>query len=343
MPLLKRERARLLVIKRKEKRIEHRIFPALLDYLSSGDLLVLNNTKVIPARLKGKKETGGRAELLVLRRLHPRLISGGSTPLEGVHPPDRGEGKSIYEALARPRIRVGSTIFFNEGIKAKILEKKNGKYKVEFLYPGRIEELLKKIGEIPLPPYIKRKPLPIDMTYYQTVYSKRNGAIAAPTAGLHFTEGFLQRVKEKGVSITFVTLNIGWSTFKPIREEDIEKHQMEKEYFELPPGAAKLINKTKKEGKRIIAVGTTSVRVLETTANTDGYVEPRKGWTSLYIYPGYRFKITDSMLTNFHLPSTTLFLLVATFAGKELIQRAYSEAIKGKYRFASYGDAMLIL
>ncbi|MCK4245257.1 MAG: tRNA preQ1(34) S-adenosylmethionine ribosyltransferase-isomerase QueA [Candidatus Omnitrophica bacterium] len=321
LPLLERERARLLVIKRKEKEIEHCLFPALLDYLSSGDLLVLNDTKVIPARLRGKKETGGRAELLLLHRLE----------------------ENIYEALARPRIKVGSTISFNKGIKAKILEREHGKYRVEFVYPGKIEEILEKIGEIPLPPYIKRKPLPIDMTYYQTVYSKRDGAIAAPTAGLHFTEGFLQKVKEKGVNIAFVTLNIGWGTFKPIREENIEKHRMEKEYFELPFPAAKLINKTKKDGKRIIAVGTTSVRVLEATARSNGRVEPKKGWTSLYIYPGYKFKITESILTNFHLPSTTLFLLIAAFAGKELIQRAYQEAIERKYRFASYGDAMLIL
>lgn len=320
MPLLEREKARLLVVKRKEKKIEHRSFRDLFHYLSYGDLLVLNDTRVIPARLSGKKETGGRAEILLLRRLR----------------------KNTYEALARPRVKVGATISFNEEIKAKILEKRDGKYRIEFLYPKRIEEILEKIGEIPLPPYIKRKTLPLDREYYQTVYSKKNGAIAAPTAGLHFTEEFLQKVKEKG-NLTFVTLNIGWGTFKPIRKEDIEEHRMEKEYFELSSTAAKLINKTKKESKKIIAVGTTAVRVLETAARSNGRVEPEEGWTSLYIYPGYRFKITDSILTNFHLPSTTLFLLVSAFAGKELIQKAYSEAIKRKYRFASYGDAMLIL
>ncbi len=325
MPLLKRTEAMLLVIRRKEKGIEHRTFFDLLSEISPGDLLVLNDTKVIPARLSGKKETGGKAKILLLHKLE----------------------KNVYEALAKPRIRVGATIFFNEKIKAKILEKRNGKYKIEFSYLGKIEKILEEIGKIPLPPYIKRKPLPLDSEYYQTVYSRvlsdgRDGSIAAPTAGLHFTDEFLEKVKEKGANIVSVTLDIGWSTFKPVREEEIEKHQIGKEYFELSESTAKLINKTKKEGKKIIAVGTTSVRVLETTAN-DGYVKPQKGWTSLYIYPDYKFKIVDALLTNFHLPSTTLFLLVSAFAGKELIQKAYSDAIERKYRFATYGDAMLIL
>jgi len=340
MPLLEREKARLLVVKRKEKEIEHRTFLDLLSEISPGDLLVLNDTKVIPARLSGKKETGGKAEILLLHKLHPHH----SSPFEGE---DRGEGKSIYEALAKPKIRVGATIFFNEKVKAKILEKRDGKYKIEFSYPGKIEKILEEIGKIPLPPYIKRKPLSLDREYYQTVYSRvpsdgRDGAIAAPTAGLHFTDEFLQKVKEKGGNIASVTLDISWSTFKPVREEEIEEHRMGKEYFELSESTAELINKTKKEGKKIIAVGTTSVRVLETTAN-NGYVKPQKGWTSLYVYPGYKFKITDALLTNFHLPSTTLFLLVSAFAGGELIQKAYQEAIARKYRFASYGDAMLIL
>ena len=325
MPLLKREKARLLIIKRKKNKIEHRNFLDLLSEISPGDLLILNDTKVIPARLSGKKETGGKAEILLLHKLE----------------------KNIYEALAKPRIRVGATIFFNEKIEAKILEKRYGKYKIEFSYPGKIEKILEEIGKIPLPPYIKRKPLPLDKKYYQTVYSKipsdgRDGAIAAPTAGLHFTDEFLEKVKEKGVNIASLTLDIGWSTFKPVREEEIEKHRMGKEYFELSESTAELINKTKKDGKRIIAVGTTSVRVLETTAK-DGCVKPQKGWTSLYIYPGCKFKIVDALLTNFHLPSTTLFLLVSAFAGGELIQNAYQEAIARKYRFASYGDAMLIL
>ena len=325
MPLLKREEARLLIIRRKKNKIEHRNFLDLLSEISPGDLLILNDTKVIPARLSGKKETGGKAEILLLHKLE----------------------KNIYEALAKPRIRVGATIFFDEKIEAKILEKRYGKYKIEFSYPGKIEKILEEIGKIPLPPYIKRKPLPLDKKYYQTVYSKipsdgRDGAIAAPTAGLHFTDEFLEKVKEKGANIASVTLDIGWSTFKPVREEEIEKHRMGKEYFELSESTAELINKTKKDGKRIIAVGTTSVRVLETTAK-DGCVKPQKGWTSLYIYPGCKFKIVDALLTNFHLPSTTLFLLVSAFAGGELIQNAYQEAIARKYRFASYGDAMLIL
>jgi len=325
MPLLKREKARLLIIKRKKNKIEHRNFLDLLSEISPGDLLILNDTKVIPARLSGKKETGGKVEILLLHKLE----------------------KNIYEALAKPRIRVGATIFFNEKIEAKILEKRYGKYKIEFSYPGKIEKILEEIGKIPLPPYIKRKPLPLDKKYYQTVYSKipsdgRDGAIAAPTAGLHFTDEFLEKVKEKGANIASVTLDIGWSTFKPVREEEIEKHRMGKEYFELSESTAELINKTKKDGKRIIAVGTTSVRVLETTAK-DGCVKPQKGWTSLYIYPGCKFKIVDVLLTNFHLPSTTLFLLVSAFAGGELIQNAYQEAIARNYRFASYGDAMLIL
>ncbi len=295
MPLLKREKARLLIIRRKKNKIEHRNFLDLLSEISPGDLLILNDTKVIPARLSGKKETGGKVEILLLHKLE----------------------KNIYEALAKPRIRVGATIFFNEKIEAKILEKRYGKYKIEFSYPGKIEKILEEIGKIPLPPYIKRKPLPLDKKYYQTVYSKipsdgRDGAIAAPTAGLHFTDEFLEKVKEKGANIASVTLDIGWSTFKPVREEEIEKHRMGKEYFELSESTAELINKTKKDGKRIIAVGTTSVRVLETTAK-DGCVKPQKGWTSLYIYPGCKFKIVDVLLTNFHLPSTTLFLLVSAF------------------------------
>lgn len=321
-PAEPRDSSRLMVVHRDTGRLEHRIFREIIEYIQPGDVLVANQSRVIPARLYGRKvPTGGKVELLLLTR----------------------RGERMWEALVRGRriregvrIRVGGGECSLEGTVVAITE--SGGRLIEFERP--IEPLLKEIGVVPLPPYIHQ---PVsDPERYQTVYARIEGSVAAPTAGLHFTPELMQRIEEKGAHFVFVTLHISLDTFRPVKEEKVEDHRMHSEYCELDEGAAQAINQARQEGRRIIAVGTTSVRVLETAATGEG-VRPFRGWTDLFIYPGYRFKVVDAMITNFHLPRSTLIMLVSAFAGRDLILRAYEEAIRLRYRFYSFGDAMLIL
>ncbi len=318
-PLEKREEARLMVVDRKRKSLEHRFFKDIVEYLKEGDLIVFNNTRVIPARLRLEKITGGKVEILLTEKM------------------ENGRWKAIGTRLKR--IREGMSLYYM-GEEVLKVEKKmdNGELVVSI-----DDEKVKKIGEIPLPPYIKRAPEKIDEAFYQTVYAKINGSSAAPTAGLHFTEELINSLKEKRVNIAFITLHIGLGTFRPIKVDRIEDHKMHREYFSVSEEAADMINATKKKGGRVVAVGTTVVRALESVAGDSGDVKPYSGYTELYIYPPYRFKVVDSLITNFHFPRSTLIVLVSAFAGLELIKKAYEEAVRKKYRFYSYGDAMLII
>ena len=323
-PLADRTASRLMVLDRKNNTIEHRHFSDIIDYLNEGDLLVMNNTRVIPARLYGvKEETGAKIEFLLLKRI---------------------EG-DVWDVILRPakRAKKGTKVVFGDGIlKAEIIEEKeDGGRLARFYYQGIWEEILDRLGEMPLPPYIKEKL--IDKERYQTVYSKVSGSAAAPTAGLHFTNELLEKIKEKGIKTAFVTLHVGLGTFRPVSVDNVENHVMHSEYYELSEETAKLINETKKSGKRVIAVGTTSVRTLETCAGEDGLVKAKSGETKIFIYPGYRFKAVDTLTTNFHLPESTLLMLVSAFYNKDAVIKAYEEAIDKRYRFFSFGDAMLIL
>ena len=321
-PIQKRDMSRLMVLNRKDKSIEHKVFKDIIEYLHKGDCLVINNTKVIPARLYGKKETGANVEFLLLKRI---------------------EG-DIWEVMVRPgrKLLKGTKVTFGEGIlEAEILEVlENGNRKVLFKYEGIFNEILDKIGLMPLPPYIKKTLKERDR--YQTVYAKYLGSAAAPTAGLHFTEELLKKLKEKGVEIANVTLHVGIGTFRPVKVENIEEHNMHSEHYYIKKEDVEKINNTKKNGGRIIAVGTTSCRVLESVADENGMVKEIEGDTSIFIYPGYKFKCIDSLITNFHLPESTLVMLVSALAGREYILDAYKEAVNQKYRFFSFGDAMYI-
>lgn len=321
-PIEKRDTSRLMVLNKSKKTIEHKIFKDILDYLEPGDVLVRNNTKVLPARLYGKKETGANVEFLLLNNI---------------------EG-DIWECIVRPgnKLHVGTNVIFGEKLlKAKILEiMPGGTRKVEFEYQGIFNEILDQIGLMPLPPYIHEELKEKDR--YQTVYAKYEGSAAAPTAGLHFTPELLEKIKEKGVEIANVTLHVGIGTFRPVKEETVENHQMHSEHFYIKQEDADKINKAKKNGKKVIAVGTTSCRVLESIANEKGEVQATEGDTQIFIYPGYKFKCLDALITNFHLPESTLLMLVSALAGREYIMEAYEEAVKEKYRFFSFGDAMFI-
>jgi len=322
-PLEKRDESRLMVLDRRTGEIEHKIFKEIIDFLNPGDCLVLNNSRVIPARLFGVKEdTMAKAEFVLLKRLD----------------------KDSWETLVKPgkKVKIGSKFVFGNGeLSCTILDNTDfGGRIIEFHYDGVFEEVLDKLGEMPLPPYIKEKLE--DKERYQTVYSKVEGSSAAPTAGLHFTEELLERIKEKGINIAFLTLHVGLGTFRPVKVENIEEHKMHAEFYNLDEENAKIINETKKNGKRVIAVGTTSCRTLETISDEDGFVKASSGWTDIFIYPGYRFKILDGLITNFHLPESTLIMLVSAFAGKENIMKAYNTAVKERYRFFSFGDAMFI-
>ncbi|NFO03016.1 tRNA preQ1(34) S-adenosylmethionine ribosyltransferase-isomerase QueA [Clostridium botulinum] len=322
-PLEKRDTSRLMVLDKETGEISHKNFYDIIDYLNEGDTLVLNNTRVMPARLIGEKEgTGGKIEFLLLKRVD----------------------KDRWECLAKPgkSARVGRRFTFGDGkLKAEVVEvKENGNRIVEFYYEGIFEEVLDSLGEMPLPPYIHERLE--DRERYQTVYSKENGSAAAPTAGLHFTEELLHKIKEKGINIAYVTLHVGLGTFRPVKVETIEDHEMHSEYYHLSKEDAEVINETKKRGNRIISVGTTSTRTLETIADEDGNVKETSGWTNIFIYPGYKFKVVDRLITNFHLPESTLIMLVSTLAGKEHVMNAYEEAVKERYRFFSFGDAMFI-
>ncbi len=312
-----------MVLNKEAQTIEHKTFKDIIDYLQPGDCLVRNNTKVIPARLYGiKEDTGVNVEFLLLNRI---------------------EG-DIWEVMVHPgrRLKKGARITFGDGLlKAEILEQlENGNRKVKFEYIGIFNEILDQIGLMPLPPYIKEKLK--DRDRYQTVYAKYDGSAAAPTAGLHFTEELLEKIKEKGVEIANVTLHVGIGTFRPVKVENIEDHNMHSEHYYIKQEDAEKINKTKKNGGRIISVGTTSCRVLESVADENGFVKEVEGDTSIFIYPGYKFKCIDCLITNFHLPESTLIMLVSTLAGKDFVMKAYEEAVKEGYRFFSFGDAMFI-
>ncbi len=322
-PIKKRDESRLMVLNRNTKTIEHKVFKDILDYLKPGDVLVRNNTKVIPARLYGKKDTGANVEFLLLNRI---------------------EG-DIWESIVRPgnKLHVGTKVIFGDGLlQAQILEvMPGGTRKVEFQYKGIFNEVLDKIGLMPLPPYIHEELKEKDR--YQTVYAKYEGSAAAPTAGLHFTEELLKEISNKGIEIANVTLHVGIGTFRPVKEETVEAHEMHSEHFYIKKEDCDIINKAKKEGRRVIAVGTTSCRVLESIADeATGMVEPQENDTKIFIYPGYTFKCIDGLITNFHLPQSTLLMLVSALAGRDYIMNAYEEAVKEKYRFFSFGDAMFI-
>ena len=322
-PIKQRDRSRLMVLNRNKQTIEHKIFKDIIDYLEPGDVLVRNNTKVLPARLYGKKETGANVEFLLLNNI---------------------EG-DIWECIVRPgnKLHVGTKVVFGEGLlKANILEvMPGGTRKVQFEYQGIFNEILDQIGLMPLPPYIHEELKEKDR--YQTVYAKYEGSAAAPTAGLHFTPELLEEIQKKGISVANVTLHVGIGTFRPVKEETVENHEMHSEHFYIKQEDADKINQAKQNGKRVIAVGTTSCRVLETIADEKGMVKPTEGDTQIFIYPGYHFKCLDALITNFHLPESTLLMLVSALAGREYIMKAYQEAVKEKYRFFSFGDAMLII
>ena len=322
-PIQKRDESRLMVLDKTNKTVEHKVFKDILDFLKPGDCLVRNNTKVIPARLYGiKEETGVNVEFLLLNRI---------------------EG-DIWEVMVHPgrRLKRGAKVSFGDGIlKAEILEQMdNGNRKVKFEYEGIFNEILDQIGLMPLPPYIKERLN--EKNRYQTVYAKHEGSAAAPTAGLHFTDDLLQKIKEKGVEIANVTLHVGIGTFRPVKVENIEEHDMHSEHYYIKQEDADKINNARKNGGRIISVGTTSCRVLESVADENGFVKEVEGDTNIFIYPGYNFKCIDCLITNFHLPESTLIMLVSTLAGKDFVMSAYEEAVKEKYRFFSFGDAMFI-
>ncbi len=326
-PADKRDESRLLVIDRKTGKLEHKHFFDILDYLDPGDCLVMNNSKVIPARLFGIKElTGAKVEFLLIKRIKD----------------------DIWEAMVRPgkKLHVGDRVSFTDdgSLKATVIEHGEGGTRiVRFEYEGDFHELLERIGKIPLPPYIERESDDEDKERYQTVYCKEEGSVAAPTAGLHFTQELIGRALQKGVKIAYVTLHVGIGTFRPVKCEIIEEHKMHFEEYEIDEENAAVINETKKAGGRIISVGTTSTRTVESAAAQDGTVIAGHGNTDIFIYPGYRFKVIDSLITNFHLPKSTLLMLVSALYNRENILEAYKEAVEQKYRFFSYGDAMFII
>ena len=322
-PLLRRDDSRLMILDKNTGAIRHSVFHDIIDELQPGDCLVLNNTRVIPARLYGVREgTGAAIEVLLLKR----------------------KSDQVWETLVKPgkKCRIGTEIVFGEGkLRGKVIDVvEEGNRLIEFSYDGIFEEVLDALGEMPLPPYITHKLE--DKNRYQTVYAKHDGSAAAPTAGLHFTEELLQRIREKGVGIAEVTLHVGLGTFRPVKVETIEEHHMHSEFYMISQEAADLINRTKESGHRVICVGTTSCRTIESAADENGRLHECSGWTEIFIYPGYRFKILDALITNFHLPQSTLVMLVSALAGRENILNAYKEAVKERYRFFSFGDAMLI-
>jgi S-adenosylmethionine:tRNA ribosyltransferase-isomerase len=322
-PLEDRSSSRLMVLDRVTGEVEHKHFTDILEYLRPGDCLVLNNTKVIPARLFGVKEdTGGKVEVLLLKRME----------------------NDVWETLVKPgkKLRPGARISFGDGIlKAEVLEiVDEGNRLIKFHYEGIFEEILDRLGQMPLPPYIKHQLK--DKNRYQTVYAKYDGSAAAPTAGLHFTKELLSKVKEMGVDIAEVTLHVGLGTFRPVKVENVSEHHMHSEFYMISAEAAEKINRAKEGGHRVISVGTTSTRTLESAADENGRIHETSGWTRIFIYPGYEFKVIDALITNFHLPQSTLVMLVSALAGREHVLSAYETAVKERYRFFSFGDAMFI-
>ncbi|HQA65935.1 MAG TPA: tRNA preQ1(34) S-adenosylmethionine ribosyltransferase-isomerase QueA [Bacillota bacterium] len=323
-PIPERDMSRLLVLDKNTGEIVHRSFRDILEYLNEGDCLVMNNTRVIPARLFGvKRGSTGNMEFLLLNR----------------------KDKYVWEVMVRPgkRAKIGAEFIFGDGeLSGEIIEiLEGGNRLVKFNYEGIFEEVLDRLGKVPLPPYIKKELT--DRERYQTVYSKIEGSAAAPTAGLHFTNELMHQLAEAGVKMAYVTLHVGIGTFRPVKVSNIEEHKMHSEYYELTAESAEIINNTRKNGGRIICTGTTSARTLESIMQRKGSLKEDKGWTDIFIYPGYQFKITDGLITNFHLPESTLLMLVSALAGRDNIMRAYKEAVKEHYRFFSFGDAMLII
>ena len=323
-PIEDRRSSRLLLLDKKTGKTQDKIFRDIIDELNPGDCLVINNTKVIPARLMGVKEdTGAHIEVLLLKR----------------------EQDDVWEVLVKPgkKAKPGTIITFGDGrLKAEVLEVvEDGNRKIRFSYQGIFEEILDELGQMPLPPYIPHQLQ--DKNRYQTVYAKYDGSAAAPTAGLHFTPELLQQVRDMGVEIAEVTLHVGLGTFRPVKETDVLKHHMHSEFYKIEQSEADKINKAKKEGHRVIAVGTTSTRTLESAADENGFLTEKSGWTEIFIYPGYQFKVIDALITNFHLPESTLVMLVSALAGREHVLAAYETAVEEKYRFFSFGDAMFIV
>lgn len=327
VPAQKRDMSKMMVLNRQLQNIEHNHFCDITKYLTENDFLVLNNTKVIPARLYAKKDTGALIEIFLVREVE----------------------KDVWISLIKPskRVKSGMVLVVSEDLSVEVLNKDDDKWKVRLLYQGNIFEVLDKVGNIPLPPYIERKMTneeykALDFDRYQTVYAQKEGAVAAPTAGLHFTKEILDKLEKQGTKHCFITLNVGLGTFKPVKCENILEHKMDSESFEISEESARLINEAKAQGKNIVAVGTTSVRTLETVMNKYGKIIPVEDSSELFIYPGYEFKIVDKLITNFHLPKSTLLMLISAFATKDYIFNAYNEAIKSSYRFYSYGDCMFI-
>jgi len=327
-PCEKRDCSNLMVLNRHEKTISHKNFFDIVDFLSENDVLILNNTRVIPARLLGKKSTGANIEVFLVER----------------------KSETDWEVLIKPskRVKEGTVIDFSPELKAEVLARiPNDKWQVRFIFEGEFFQILDRVGNIPLPPYIERKLTDeklkqLDYERYQTVYAQNPGSVAAPTAGLHFTDEILGRLREKGVGIGYVNLNVGLGTFRPVKTDSILEHQMDREFYEIPESTAELINRAKNQGKNIVAVGTTSVRTLESVFAKDGKISATTGWSKLFIYPGYKFNVVDKLITNFHLPKSTLIMLVSALAGKDFVFEAYKQAIARKYRFYSYGDCMFI-
>lgn len=320
-PIKNRDKSKLMVLDKSNDIIEHKVFENIIDYLNSGDCLVLNNTRVIPARLIGVKQNSStKIEILLLKRLD----------------------KNLWEVLVKPakKLHVGDKINFGDLVAELIKINDDGNRIIKFFYDGIFEEILDKLGEMPLPPYIKTKLN--DKNRYQTVYAKYDGSAAAPTAGLHFTNELLEKIKTKGIFVANLTLHVGLGTFRPVKVENVFEHKMHSEFFILNEENAQIINNAKKNGGKIIAVGTTSCRTLESCAESNGFVKAKSGWTDIFIYPGYKFKIVDTLITNFHLPESTLIMLVSAFYGREKTLCAYEQAKKNGYKFFSFGDAMFI-
>lgn len=331
-PVARRDQSRLLVLNRQTGKMKHLKFYDIHNLFDTSDVLVINNTKVVPARLLGQKETGGKAEILILD--YPGIKQNG------IH-----EGECICRCLIKTakQPKNGAMLFFDQKLKAKVVKCISGIYTVRFFYQGNFERVIDRIGHVPLPPYIQRCDDKKDRTSYQTVYASAKGAVAAPTAGLHFSKTLIEKLKKKGVTIVEITLHVGYGTFLPVRTRDIRDHRMHSEWYSISKDASDKINASKKAGHRIVAVGTTAVRTLEYACDENGMITEGDGDCDLFIYPGYRFSVVDAMLTNFHLPRSTLLMLVSAFSTRENVLNAYQAAVEKQYRFYSYGDAMLIV
>lgn len=329
IPAEKRDESNLMLLNRDSRTVKHKVFSGIADFFGENDVLVMNNTKVIPARLLGKKSTGANIEIFLLKQ----------------------KSETIWEVLVKPakRVKSGTIINFQEKLSATILERlPDDKFLAEFSFTGDFDKILEKVGNIPLPPYIERDLSDNDFKNpdyerYQTVYAQKPGSVAAPTAGLHFTEEVLDKIRQKGTQICHVTLNVGLGTFKPVKAENILEHVMDEEFYEISENTANIINNALSEGKKITAVGTTTVRTLESAFRENGKISATSGNSRMFIYPGYKFNVIAGLITNFHLPKSTLIMLVSAFAGKDFVFSAYSEAVEKKYRFYSYGDCMLII